>query len=182
MRIDRYSGELVRLCPVDKEKDAALYAAWNRNSEFMRLSDLGPSTMYPVSMMKTFLESEKDNGYNYMIETLEDSKRIGSVGLWNINWTNRCAFVGIGIGEPDYWGKGYGTEAMLLILKFGFADLNLHRIQLGVYEYNKRAIRSYEKCGFKVEGAERELVCKEDRRWDSFNMGILQSEWQAMQE
>ena len=180
MSNDRFSGKLIRLCPVDKEKDAALYAAWNRNSEYKRLADLGPSSLYPVSMIKSWVESDGDSSYNFAIETLADGKRIGSVGLWGINWTNRSAWVGIGIGDPDYWGKGCGTEAMQFILKYAFADLNMHRVQLGVYEFNKRAIRSYEKCGFKMEGAERELVCKEDQRWNSYNMGILISEWQAL--
>ena len=70
---------------------------------------------------------------------------------------------------------------MNLLLKFAFRALNMHRVNLGVFEFNQRAIRCYEKCGFKYEGTSRELIFKEDKRWDSLNMGILQSEWETLQ-
>ena len=181
MSSNRFTGNLIRLCPVDIEKDAPLQVRWNRNSEFMKLSDIGPSTLYPVGVIKSFMEHYTNEGLNFMIESLDDGRRIGSIGLWGINWVNSNAWVGIGIGEPEYWGKGFGTEAMQMVLRCAFVDLNLHRVQLGVYEYNKRAIHSYENCGFKLEGVEREIICKEDRRWDSYNMGILRSEWLALQ-
>jgi RimJ/RimL family protein N-acetyltransferase len=87
--------------------------------------------------------------------------------------------VGIGIGEAEYRGKGYGTDAMQVILGFAFRELNLHRVSLSVFEYNPRAIRSYEKAGFRHEGRLRAEINRDGRRWDVLMMGILRTEWEA---
>jgi RimJ/RimL family protein N-acetyltransferase len=71
---------------------------------------------------------------------------------------------------------------MKVLLHYAFTELNLHRVNLSVFAFNERAIKSYEKCGFKYEGTQREAIYKEDQRWDIITMGILQSEWKAMQE
>jgi RimJ/RimL family protein N-acetyltransferase len=99
-----------------------------------------------------------------------------------VQWTHGDTFVGIGIGEPDYRGKGYGTDAMRVILRFAFMELNLHRVSLDVFEYNPRAIRSYEKAGFVIEGRKRRVVNRDGRRWDDIYMGILREEWERQRE
>ena len=177
-----FEGKYVRLTAVNKEIDAELFATWNRDSDYVRLADIGPSCLYPVKQIQDWMDESDENECNFIIETTADNKRIGSVGLDDLNWTARSAWVGIGIGDPHCRGKGYGTEAMNLILRYAFNELNLHRVQLGVFEINKSAIRSYEKCGFKNEGIEREFVCKEGKRWNVVSMGILQTEWQLEQE
>ena len=94
-----------------------------------------------------------------------------------VDWGNRDAFVGIGIGEREFWGKGYGTDAMELILRYAFAELNLRRVSLTVFEFNQRAVRSYEKAGFRLEGRQRHGMQREGRRWDILFMGIMHEEW-----
>ena len=85
----------------------------------------------------------------------------------------------IGIGEPDAWNKGYGSEAMRLMLRYGFEELNLNRVSLGVFSANPRGIRSYEKCGFVHEGRMREFARRDGQYWDLVFMGILREEWEA---
>jgi RimJ/RimL family protein N-acetyltransferase len=102
---------------------------------------------------------------------------LGDITLSVINWGSRDAFAGIGIGAREFWGKGYGTEAMELILRYGFTELNLRRISLTVFEFNQRAVRSYEKVGFRLEGRQRQFMRREGRRWDILYMGILRQEW-----
>ena len=85
--------------------------------------------------------------------------------------------LGIFIGNKDYWGHGYGSDAVRLMLEYGFGQLNLHRVYLYVFAYNKRAIRAYEKCGLKHEGALREAGYKNGRYFDILVMGILENEW-----
>ena len=89
----------------------------------------------------------------------------------------RDAFVGLGIGETEYWSKGYGTDVMNVLLRFAFTEINLKRVTLTVFEYNPRAVRSYEKAGFRHEGRLRDLLYREGRRWDNLFMGILREEW-----
>lgn len=175
-----FQGKLVRLCAVDKEKDAELWAKWNMDSDYVRLLDIGPSYLYPKKQIEDWIEEIKDNQSEFSIRSIADDKTIGDIGLDDFDWTAGNAWVGIGIGDADFRGKGYGTEAMRLLLQYAFEELNLHRVNLSVFEFNKRAIRSYEKCGFKYEGIMREFIYKDDKRWDLWNMGILHSEWQEL--
>jgi len=115
--------------------------------------------------------------YFFSIRTIAEDKLIGDLGLDVVDWSGRDAFVGLGIGESEYWGRGYGTDVMDILLRFAFTEINLRRVTLTVFEYNPRAIRSYEKAGFRHEGRERKVLNKEGKRWDMLFMGILREEW-----
>lgn len=175
------TGKLVDLVPVNKDRDAALWAKWNIDSDYTRLLDVGPSYLFPQKQIELWMEEGWEDSCEFAIHALAEDKMIGDIGLSGFDRAAGTAWVGIGIGDPAFRGKGYGTDAMKVILSYGFEELNLHRVNLGVFEFNKRAIRSYEKCGFKYEGLLREFIFKEDKRWDIWNMGILHSEWQEMQ-
>jgi RimJ/RimL family protein N-acetyltransferase len=174
-------GNLVKLCSLDLERDLDLWMQWNQNSDFQQLYDWGPSTLLSKQRLKERMEKDAESMYYFSIHNLGDDKIIGTVDLSGINWTARDASLGIGIGEKDFWGKGYGTDAMNLILRFGFESLNLNRIWLTVFEYNERAYRCYERLGFTTEGRQRQVLNRFGKRWDMIFMGILRSEWEAMQ-
>jgi RimJ/RimL family protein N-acetyltransferase len=112
----------------------------------------------------------------------ENWKMIGNCGVFNIEWVHRSAELGIMIGDKSLWNKGYGTETMQLLLQHGFETLNLNRIYLRVYSTNPRAIRSYEKAGFILEGTQREAVYKHGRYADVHIMSVLHSEWNPIKE
>lgn len=180
--MDNYfiKGECVGLRIFDSEKDAGLFARWARDSEFGRLLDSDPVYMWTEKQVKVWFEKENDL-YLFMIELLETNLTIGLVELNSWDWSSGTAWVGIGLGDRDYWGRGYGTDAMRILLRYAFMELNLHRITLNVFEYNQRGIRSYEKAGFKHEGRERKWLNKDGQRWDIIFMGILRKEWEASQ-
>ncbi len=180
MNANTFTGKLVRLATLDPDKDLPVLAGWHFDSEYSRLLDGDIASLPTAKQMREFLEKEEDLHF-FMIRSLEDDKAIGMVDLSGFNWVSGDCFVGIGLGEREYWGKGYGTEAMNLILGYGFRQLNLHRVSLDVFEYNPRAIRSYEKCGFQHEGRARGALNREGRRWDLIFMGILREEWEALQ-
>ena len=115
--------------------------------------------------------------YFFGIRTLDGDKLIGELALDVVDWSGRDAFIGLGIGEIEYWNKGYGTDVMNVLLRYAFAEVNLRRVTLNVFEYNPRAIRSYEKAGFRHEGRLRKVLNKEGKRWDMLYMGILREEW-----
>jgi RimJ/RimL family protein N-acetyltransferase len=175
------TGELVRLAAVNPEKEAALRVRWFANSEFTRLLDMAPFPRNSVKSSREWMEKHLSDWleFEFSIETLADSRSIGFVGLDGdgIRSPHRDAFVGIGIGEPEFWGKGYGTDAMKLILRYAFLELNLHRVSLDVFDYNPRAIRSYEKAGFKLEGRMRGGLLREGQRSDMVFMGVLREDW-----
>jgi RimJ/RimL family protein N-acetyltransferase len=104
---------------------------------------------------------------------------IGSLGFHNIDWRIRQAEIGIMIGEKLYWNKGFGSEAMELMIANGFKTLNFNRIALEVYETNPRAIHVYEKLGFVHEGRKRQGMYKDGRYIDVLMMSILRSEWEG---
>jgi RimJ/RimL family protein N-acetyltransferase len=125
------------------------------------------------------LENGPGQDFFFGIHILENDHLIGFINLFGIEWNHGNTWVGIGLGEREYWGKGYGTEAMQLVLRYAFTELNLHRVTLGVFDYNPRAIRSYEKAGFVHEGRVRKELLKNGQYWDALEMGILREEWQA---
>jgi diamine N-acetyltransferase len=102
---------------------------------------------------------------------------IGTTGLRHINSIHRNAEFSIYIGEKDCWGKGYGTEATILVLDYGFTILGLHNIVLRTYGYNERAIRAYTRAGFREMGRWREAARVGDRRYDIVYMDCLVSEF-----
>jgi RimJ/RimL family protein N-acetyltransferase len=127
--------------------------------------------------IETELDEQSVNQYWFSLRKLDDDALIGEIDLYVYNWFSRDTFVAIGIGERDFWDKGYGTDAMKVILRYAFAEINMKRVTLGVFEYNPRAIRSYEKTGFRHEGRIRGLLNKEGKRWDLLSMSILREEW-----
>lgn len=181
MKPDLFEGKLVKLVPMDVDKDISTWEKWDRNSEFKRLLDDAPAMQICASLAKDMFESHPHHAALFTIHTVVDDVAIGFIDLAGFDWAAGSGWVGIGIGEADYWGKGYGSEAMQLLLRYAFRGLNLHRVNLNVFAFNTRAIRSYEKCGFKYEGTQRETIYKEDQRWDVIDMGILRPDWEALQ-
>lgn len=181
MKTDIFRGEKLRLVAMNPETDAALMNQWRRDTEYARLLDSDPVRLFNVSQNKEWIEkhqkSDSFEGIEFMIHSLIDDKPIGFVGLDGISWHNGVSWIGIGIGERDYWSKGYGTEAMHLIARYAFEELGLHRLSLNVFSYNTRAIRAYEKVGYIVEGTVREAVHRDGKRWDVIFMGLLREDW-----
>ena len=104
---------------------------------------------------------------------------IGSCAFSQLDGDNGSALYHITIGEKELWGRGYGTEATRLMLGHAFGSLGLHRVSLAVFAFNERAIRSYRKVGFVVEGQAREAIFRDGRFWDEISMSILEPEWQG---
>jgi len=179
---DFFTGELVRLSAFDPEEIAKAYVNWTRDSELQRLFGSEASALRSAKSEISFFEKmvKEDNPANHFfsIRKLDDNRLLGDINLDVINeWGSRDAFVGLGIGDRNDWGKGYGTDAMKIMLHFAFTELNLRRVTLTVFEYNPRAIRSYEKVGFQHEGRLRKILLRDGKRWDMLYMGILAEEW-----
>jgi len=177
-------GSLVQLRAVNSTSDAELFCRWSRDSEYMRLSDASAVRLSTLKQTTEFIEKEFENEslamFAFSIWTLEDNRMIGEIDLSGVNWASGESIVGIGIGDRNDWGKGYGTDAMRIVLRFAFDELNLHRVFLNTFEYNLRAIRSYEKAGFKIEGRQRGMLNRDGKRWDIIYMGILREEWESV--
>lgn len=181
MIADLFCGRLVRLTAPDPEHDAETLARWSLDGEYLRLVDSLPARPQTAKEWQDYLTEflQREDVFAFHIRTLEGNRFIGDVTLGIPNWVSGDAYVGIGIGERADWGKGYGTDAMRLALQYGFAELNLARVTLEVFANNPRAIRSYEKAGFRQEGVQREWLRRGGQRYDTISMGILREEWLA---
>lgn len=180
---DLFRGELVRLTLEEPDVYARADARWRRDSEFHRLVDSDPARMYSEKAIKEWFVNRTGeivpDRYEFTVRTLVEDRFIGFLSLW-VDLIHSEAWVGIGIGEREFWGRGYGTDMMKLCLQFAFSELCVRRVSLGVLDYNPRAFRVYEKCGFRLEGRTRMDVLREGRRADSLWMGILREEWLQM--
>jgi len=178
-----FHGALVRLAAMDPDQDPAAVARWFGDSDFARLLDSDPARPHSAKQEKADMErrAEQAYGFPFAIRTLEGDKLIGFVSLWARNGASAEGWVGIGLGERDYWGKGYGTDAMRLLLRYAFHELNLARVSLEAFAHNTRAIRSYEKAGLQIEGLQRQWEGRDGERRDVVSMGVLREEWEAAQ-
>jgi RimJ/RimL family protein N-acetyltransferase len=174
------TGQLVRLVAHNAETDAEALARWDVDSEYMRQLDSGPHQPGRTKKIKEAIEKEQSEDPNtiaFSVRTLADDRFIGFVAFDGINWQHGETFVAIGIGDPAYRGNGYGTDAMRVMLRYGFMELNLNRIQLDAFSYNERAIKSYLKAGFVEEGRQRGMLLRNGQRWDFVYMSVLCDEW-----
>lgn len=179
MDTELFKGKLVRLVAQDPEKDTETVAGWDRDTEYKRLLDVDPVVPPATKAWRERLEQQADERFfPFGVRTLADDVLIGFILLMRISYVNGDAYVGIGMGHPDYRGKGYGTDAMNVILRFAFQELNLNRVSLEALASNARAIRSYEKCGFVLEGQTRGTEFRDGVRGNIVEMGILKSEWE----
>jgi RimJ/RimL family protein N-acetyltransferase len=172
-------GERIRLRAVE-HSDLEKFVAWLNDPQVSAgLMQIIPMSQtdeerWFESMVKRPLEE-----HPLAIEVCDADgwKMIGDLGLMDFNWRNRSAEVGIFIGEKQLWNHGYGSEAMTLMLRHAFNSLNLNRVMLRVFETNPRAIRSYEKVGFVLEGRLRQAEYRNGRYLDVLVMSVLRSEW-----
>jgi RimJ/RimL family protein N-acetyltransferase len=172
------SGNLVRLRAYNKND---LKFELEYINDFEVKKNINPEIPFPLR----FEDEEKwynsinpmGNGiYTFVIEELESHKYVGICEVNDIDWKNSVATIGIFIGKP-FWGKGFGTEAMRLLINFIFEEMNINKIKLSVFGFNNRAIKMYENLGFKKEATLREQIFREGKYHDEIIMGLLKREW-----
>ena len=169
-------GQRTRLRAIERD-DLPRFVRWFNDPETRGYLAM----RYPLSLVEEEQWLEKlatRDDYVFAIEA-EDGTHIGNIGLHDIQAENRCAVLGIIIGEKDHWDRGYGTDAIRAVLQWAFDYVNLHRVMLRVHEHNPRAIRCYEKCGFQHEGRLRESCFRGGQYYDELIMGILRHEFAA---
>jgi RimJ/RimL family protein N-acetyltransferase len=183
MKNDLLSSDLVRLTAENPEVMAAHFFRWDQDSEWFRFLNTDPPRLPSEKKWKEWLEKDLEKAESkelfFTIRTLEGDTLIGFIGLFDLFMHHGDTMVAIALGERKFWGKGYGTDAMRIMLRYVFNELNLRRVGLIVFEYNPRAIRSYEKAGFIPEGRIRGAMLREGKRWDWLYMGIFREEWLA---
>ena len=173
-------GEHVFLRPAERE-DIPRFIEWLSDAVVGEgLANRAPWSH--VAEEAWFDELQKTQGkttWHFVICRREGERPIGFCSIHSIDHVNGSTELGIGIGEPAEWDKGYGAQAVRILLDFAFAELRLHRVFLHVLGHNERAIHVYERVGFRHEGTKREAFFHHGRYVDMHVMGILADEWAA---
>lgn len=180
-----FSGKRVNLRAIEEE-DLPLAVEYLNDPEIIMNADDDPPMPTSIEKQKLWFANYNKtkgikDGVEFAIET-KDGKYIGGCGTNEIDFKNRIAKVGIFIGPRENLGKGYGSDAMKLLVNFLFMEMNMNKITLNVFGYNKRAVRSYEKCGFKLEAIGREAMYRNGRYHDEYTMSILREAYMNQNE
>ena len=173
-------GERIYLSPVNIG-DAETYTKWLNDYDVSVHIGYHPR-MLNLQNEKKYLEELSLDNHTYAIVLLDDNEMIGNIGFNNIEHRSRRAEVGLFIGEEKNRGKGYGTEALRLMLDYGFNTLNFHNIMLFVHSDNEQAIACYKKAGFREFGRRRESKFKNGRYIDIVHMDILDNEFKLEEQ
>lgn len=166
-----------------KAENLSAFARWYMDPEVARLTRYQQMPLSTDEISRFFYSRMLGPDFVSMAIHIRDNDRlIGTCAFSNVDGDNGSTLYHITVGERDAWGKGYGTEATDLMLAHAFERLGLHRVSLSVFEFNTRAIRSYEKSGFVLEGRAREAIYRDNRFWDELHMSILADEWKARRQ
>jgi len=167
-------GERCFLSPIDPD-DYLMYTEWLNDLEVTSGLNLLTRQVAAGAERET-VQKMAASGHHYAIVDHEADHLIGNCGFDREDHVNGTAIVGIFIGDKRYWSRGYGTEALRLLLDYGFNVLNLHSVMLDVFAYNRRAISCYRKVGFREVGRWRESKLVGGRRYDRVFMDITAAE------
>lgn len=163
-----------------KESDVLDYYQVEASADLIRMYGGNTQQLAPKTMgnAREFIQSIQSNECEWCVEF--KGRMVGQARL-TLNGPDNRARYAVGLFDPEVWGMGLGTEITQLVLRYAFQELRLHRVDLRVLQYNERAIRCYEKCGFVEEGREREGALIEGKYETDIIMSILDSEYEAME-
>ena len=177
----------VRFGSIDHETHPEIESKWTHDAEFMRLMEL--KTVCPLSpamVMKQYeaiekgMEEEK-NLFYFTIRAREDDRFIGKALVEWIDWENGNGFIRLGIGPAEDRRKGYGSQALTMLLRYSFGELNLFRVTAVVPAYNTGALRLFQKFGFMEEVRRGKAMYRDGEFWDIISFGLLNAEWYEQQ-
>jgi RimJ/RimL family protein N-acetyltransferase len=174
------SGKQLRLTAMT-EADAPTIAKWFEDESFARHLMGSPDILQTPDMLVERIQqtNKSSNRFMFAARTLTDNTLVGMLDIDQILWNYRVAMLSMCI-SPEHHGKGYGTEALSLLINFCFYEINMYRVQLSVFSYNTPAITLYEKVGFTKEGVGRAFMERNGQRYDDILYGMLRDEWSGI--
>jgi len=180
-----FEGKLIRLAPIDHEKDPEVESRWTHDLTLLRALSLQPALPLSIAQMKKryeAIEKEVDESkklFYFSIRGKEDSRLLGFVRIEWIEWTHGTGNLRLAIGDPSERNKGYGSETLELMLRFAFRELNLYRLSAIVGEDNPAGLRFFKRYSFVEEVRRRKAIFRDGQTWDLIHLGILRDEWLA---
>jgi RimJ/RimL family protein N-acetyltransferase len=178
--VDLLRGKKVYLDRVKKADIPLLKTWWNDTTYQATLRRDGIFMITEETLEEWNLEPGEvmnRDFFGFAIRRNEDNLLVGNCGLMQIRWQARSCELFIGIGEAEMRGKGYGADGLRVLVNYAFQEMNMHRVGLVVGAFNTPAIQTYERVGFKHEGAMRDFVYRAGKHHDMLHMSILDHEW-----
>ncbi|MGB2993259.1 MAG: GNAT family protein [Paenisporosarcina sp.] len=166
-----FKGSKIRLTAIRKE-DLPTYRQWTSEESFGRFYTSSPIREESEKNANQLIDDHSDRSYRFAIRPLTTEDFLGVCAIEEIEWPHRVGWTSIALG-PDFQGKGFGKDAMQLVVNYAFNELNLHRLSLTVFSYNQGAITLYESLGFRHEGTYREFLQRDGKRHDMHLYGLL---------
>ncbi len=183
MHTQLFQGNLIRLTALDAARDAETESRWTHDAEFMRALSAEPLRPLAPNIVRQKRETAqkdlKPQHLQFAIRPRAEERLLGVAQLARLDWTNGSAWLTLGIADACERGKGYGGEALRLLVNYAFAELNLQRLVAVTADDNPRAIRFFERAGFVSEVRRRQAIHRDGKRWDAVMLGILREEWSA---
>ena len=182
-----FESKDVRFGPIDHEAHPEIESKWTHDAEFMRLMEHTPvRPLSPALVRKRYESIEKQmdedkNMFYFTLRTREDDRLIGKAVVEWIDWTNGNGFLRLGLGAAGDRRRGYGSQALGMLLRYSFGEINLYRVSAVIPAYNEGALRLFQKFGFVEEVRRRKALNRDGQFWDSLSFGLLGSEWQEHQ-
>jgi RimJ/RimL family protein N-acetyltransferase len=178
-RTRKLDGETVELRR-HARSNYGLYATWYGDPEIWRLTSWAPHPLSRSAVERLFEDRELSPvDDSFAIHVKDGDEPVGVISLMNISEANESAELSVIVGHPDDRHQGYGTEAIELLLRYGFEELGLNRVGLSAFDFNGEAIAAYEKLGFAVEGRYRQAIKRDSGFHDAILMSILKAEWRS---
>lgn len=173
-----FKGSKIRLTAIRKE-DLPTYRQWASEESFGRFYTSSPIREESDKNANQLIDDHSDSSFRFAIRPLNSEDFLGICAIDEIEWPHRVAWTSIALGQ-DFQGKGFGKDAMQLVVNYAFNELNLHRLSLTVFGYNQGAIKLYESLGFRHEGTYREFLQRDGKRHDMHLYGLLASDLKAL--
>jgi RimJ/RimL family protein N-acetyltransferase len=188
MSIDKqlFEGKLINLRPINHEKDPQVESRWTHDLALMRSLSRQIAMPQSVAQIKKNYEAiekkvdEAKNLFHFTIRDKQENHFLGFVSIEGIDWTNGTGSLKLAVGDVVERNKGYGTEALKLMVRYAFNELNLYRLSAVVGEDNQPALRFFKRHGFVEEVRRRKALLRDGQTWDVIHLGILRDEWLAM--
>ena len=178
-----YEGRLVRLGPLDHEKDPPIVAGWT-NDPLWRSVLEGVARPLSAEAVRKMLEKiekqmeETKNLFHFTLRARDDNRLVGLARIFWIDFHNGTGVLNMGVGNASDRRRGYGSDALYLLLRFAFNDLNLHRLSVWPSADNLPFIHMAGKAGFEEEARRREASFHDGRYWDVIHLGLLRTQWE----
>ena len=180
-----FVGDKIRFAAHDRDQDAETESKWTLDADYLHAIGVRPA--YPLSanvIKKQHEEAQKEADRNQLfrwaVRLQNDNRLVGWARIDHIEWTHHAGAIALGIGAGDDRGQGYGQDALNVLLRYAFDELNMHRLRASVPGYNSGALRFFGHFGFVEEVRRREALLLHSQRYDEVWLGLLRRDWRKV--